>query len=482
MKQKSNHSSARRQRAQTRKRRARNARARTTRIQRQEQRRAQKAARDISQRAFAKVLESEEVRKLVGELMPEYRDRVFPPLTTLAMFLKQVLSADRSCINALEEAVASGLVPDDASESTGPYCDARARLPVELIQRLCQLFAQEMSRLAPEAWKWRDREVKAVDGTTVLMEDTEPNRMQYPQHGNQKTGAGFPIARLVAVISITTGAVTGVAMGAYKGKCTGEHALFRELHQCFSKGDVMVADAYYCSYFLIAALLAMGVDFVFERHGARKTNFNRGVKLGTRDHLVKWERPRRPDWMTEEEYAACPEELTVREVKVRGKILVTSFVKPRKVPKKEVGTLFEQRWHIEVDLRNIKTTLGMEKLSCKSPEMCAKEIRVYMLAYNTIRLLMAEAALMAGLRPRQLSFSHTVKVWLAWAYRGRRLSERRMNIIFRRISRVRVGNRPGRIEPRAVKQRPKTMPRLTTTRAVARRRIRRHGHPKKLVA
>ena len=482
MKQKSTRSSARRQRAQTRKQRARNARARTTRIQRQEQRKAQKAARDISQQAFAKVLESAEVRKLVGELMPEYRDRLFPPLTTLAMFLKQVLSADRSCSNALEEAVASGLIPDDASDSTGPYCDARARLAVELVRRLCQLFAQEMSRLAPAHWKWRGREVKAADGSTVLMEDTEPNRKIYPQHGNQKQGAGFPIARLVAVTSITTGAVLGVAMGAYKGKCTGEHALFRELHQCFSKGDVMVADAYYCSYFLIAALQAMGVDFVFERHGARKTNFNKGVKLGTRDHLVRWQRPQRPDWMTEEQYAACPEELPVRELKVRGKILITSFLNPREVPKKEVGALFEQRWHIEVDLRNIKTTLGMEKLSCKSPEMCEKEAYVYMLAYNTIRLLMAEAALRVGLLPRQLSFSHAVQVWLAWAYRGRRLHERRMNIIFRRIARVRVGNRPGRIEPRAVKQRPKTMPRLTTTRAQARRHIRSHGHAKKLVA
>jgi Transposase DDE domain len=314
------------------------------------------------------------------------------------------------------------------------------------------------------------------------MEDTPENRERFPQHGNQKEGVGFPIARLVAILSHATGAVLGIAMAPYSGKGTGEHALFRELHGCLSKGDVLVADAYYCSYFLIAALQVLGVDFVFEQHGARKTKFRNGVRLGKRDHISILHKPTRPAWMTEEEYASYPAEISVREVKVRGKVLVTSFLSSKEVHKDELGRLFEQRWHVEVDLRNIKTTLGMEMLACRSPGMCEKEVWVYMLAYNTIRLLMAESALRAGAIPRQLSFKHAVQVWLAWAYRGTPLNTEAIDIMCRRIARVRVGKRSGRVEPRAIKRRPKAFVRLTTTREQARRQIRRRGHVKKLVA
>jgi len=165
----------------------------------------------------------------------------------------------------------------------------------------------------------------------------------------------------------------------------------------------MLADSYYCSYFLIADLRARGVDVVFEQHGARKTDFRRGKKLGTRDHVVTWRKPVRPEWMTREQYHSYPAELTLRETKVRKKVLVTSFLNPREVCKRELGRLFVQRWNVELDLRHIKTTLGMETFSCKTPEMCKKEMWVYMLAYNLIRLLMVQAATHAGVLPRQLS-------------------------------------------------------------------------------
>ena len=218
------------------------------------------------------------------------------------------------------------------------------------------------------------------------MPDTAENQAQFPQHDQQESGAGFPIARLVGVISLANGALLDLAMGPYKGKGTGEYGLFRELLECFVEGDVMVADSYYSSYFLIAALLARGVDFVFEQHGARNTDFRAAEKLGGRDHVVKWSRPKvRPQWMTVEEYESYPQELTVRETKIRKKVLVTSFLEPRAVCKGDLGKLFLQRWNAELDLRNIKETPGMGRLSCKTPQMCEKEIGVYMLAYNLIR-------------------------------------------------------------------------------------------------
>jgi len=246
----------------------------------------------------------------------------------------------------------------------------------------------------------------------------------------------------------------------------------------------MLADSYYCSYFLIADLLARGVDVVFEQHGARKTDFRTGEKLGTRDHVVQWRKPAvKPEWMTAEEYAGYPDALTLRETKVGKKVLVTSFLNPRKVCKQALSRLFLQRWHVEVDLRHIKTTLGMEALSCKTPTMCEKEVWVYMLAYNLIRSLMAQAAEHAGVLPRQLSFKHTLQVWIAWSQRQFLCGTPEDTVgLFRLIAQIRVGNRPGRVEPRLIKRRPKPFPRLQTTREKAREYIRQYGHPKRLAA
>ncbi len=298
------------------------------------------------------------------------------------------LSADGSCQNAVNEAVVRqllrGLEPGGAN--TGSYRDARKHLPRELVQELARSIATLLGTSSPAPWMRRGRHVKLVDGTTILMPDTAENQACYPQHGNQQSGAGVPIARLVVVISLAHGAVLEVAMGPYKGKGTGEHALFRELLKCFAAGDIMAADSYYCSYFLVAAPMAMGVDFVFEQHGARDTDFRMGEKLGRRDHVVKRARPARPQWMGLEEYDSFPPELTVRETKVGKKVLVTSFLNLREVCKREVGSLFVRRSNVELDLRNVKATLGMATLSCKTPEMCEKGMWVYVLASNVIRL------------------------------------------------------------------------------------------------
>ena len=435
---------------------------------------------------FFNLITGPELLETLEGLMPEYRERKFPPTVTLAMFLGQVLRADSSCQNAVNEAIVNQLLSGASavSANTGGYCLARQRLPVEMVRALARQSGMLMNQHTPPEWLWRGRHVKLTDGTTTLMPDTQQNQARFPQHGRQEEGAGFPIARLVCVMSLANGAVLDMAVGPYKGKGTGEHGLFRELLGCFASGDVMVADSYYCSYFLIAELQTRGVDVVFEQHGARHTDFRTGEKLGARDHVVTWNKPKlRPAWMTPQEYAAFPAELMLREMKVRKKVLVTSFLSPREVCKREIGQLFLRRWNVELDLRNIKSTLGMERLTCKTPEMCEKELCIYVLAYNLIRLLMAQAAVRAGVLPRQLSFKHTVQVWVAWSQR-QFLSDSSEDTaaLFRLIAHIRVGNRPGRMEPRLVKTRPKPFGRLQTTRRRARANIRKYGHPKKLTA
>ena len=284
------------------------------------------------------------------------------------------------------------------------------------------------------------------------------------------------LARLVMVICLATGVALDAAIGPHRGKGSGELGLVRRLLEGFTAGDVMLADALYCNYFLIAALVAQGVDVLFEQNGSRITDFRRGQSLGQRDHLVRWPKPAsRPEWMTPEQYAQAPEEITLREVKVGPQVLVTTLHDHRRVSKSDLSGLYASRWNVELDLRNLKTTTGMDVLSCQTPQMNEKQLWVHLLAYNVIRLLMAQAACNAELDPRSLSFKHTVQLWTEWMARGLCSVNDRQRL-FTLIAQCKVGHRPGRIEPRMRKRRPKPYPWLKVPRAQARRDVQRNGH------
>jgi hypothetical protein len=416
-----------------------------------------------------------ELIEITEALLPEYRERLYPPTVTLSMYVKQVLEEDGSCQRAVNhwaaQRVAEGL--SAVSASTGAYCKARQRLPLEMVKALVEQTGRVLSERAEGTWNWRGRKVKLVDGTSVSMLDTPENQTEFPQSSSQAEGLGFPLARLVAVLCLSTGAVLGAQIGPFKGKGTGEVDLFRSLLEKFSAGEVMLADALFCNYFLIATLQQADVDVLFEQHGARITDFRRGQRLGERDHVVHWPKPQRPKWMTPEQYGRFPDQITVRESKVHGRVLVTTMLDAREIPKGELGELYQRRWNVELDLRNIKTTLGMDVLNCRTPEMNRKQLWVHLLAYNLIRLLMVEAARSAAIHPRQLSFKHTVQILTAWLSKGLfDQTDQGKSAILRLIAQRKVGNRPKRIEPRARKRRPKPFPLLNTTRSQARERIR----------
>jgi len=285
------------------------------------------------------------------------------------------------------------------------------------------------------------------------------------------------------MICLGSGAVLDAAIGGYRGKGADEQTLLRTLLASLAAGDLLLGDAYYASYFLFCALRERGVEAVFEQLGARRrsTDFRRGVHVGTRDHLIELRKPKRkPDWMTPEQYAQAPASLTVRELTAGGKILVTTLLCSKETPKAALKALYRERWHVELDLRHIKTTLGMETLSCKTPAMAQKEIWVYLLAYNLIRLLMAQAAVLSACGPRTLSFKHTLQLWMAWDHHQDHHRGDKLGRLFVLMAEQRIGNRPGRIEPRALKRRPKPFPLLTQPRAIAREEVRKNGHPRKV--
>jgi hypothetical protein len=287
-----------------------------------DQRRKRIARRSGSAQAveFFNVLTSEELLQTTEAVLPEHRERLYPPTVTLSMFMRQTLEADGSCQKAVNgwaaQRAADGL--RGCSVRTGGYCRARQRLPLAMVSALARHTGRLLSQKAPARWLWRGRAVKLVDGTGLSMPDTPENQAVYPQPSSQARGVGFPLARLVVVICLATGAALDAAMGAYQGKGSGELGLVRQVLGSLRAGDVMLADALYCNYFLIATLMAAGVDVLFEQNGARITDFRRGQSLGARDHIVRWPKPAgRPQWMTPEQYAQAPAELVLRECKAR---------------------------------------------------------------------------------------------------------------------------------------------------------------------
>ena len=421
----------------------------------------------------------------VKELEPSHRDRLFPPTETLSMFLAQSLSADGSCQQAVNGAmvqrVVNGLEP--GRSDTGGYCRARIRLPKAMVSTLALEVGQIVAAGGPSWWHWRGRRVRLVDGATVTLPDTEKNQEKYPQPGSQKAGLGFPQCRLVALLCLGSGALLNAATGACQGKGSDEQTLLRSILGTLDADDILLGDAFYPTYFLLCKLAHSGIDGLFEQYGARKrsTDFSKGEKLGARDHLILINKPKKkPDWMAQAEYDKTPSTLKVREFKAGGKIMVTTFLCPRETPTAMLKVLYRSRWNVELDIRNIKTTMGMETLRCKTPEMAMKELWVYLLAYNLIRLLMAQASLLADQIPRQLSFKHAVQIWNAWQQRsGDTTDAVAINALLNLIAEQRVGLRPGRIEPRAIKRRPKPFPLLTKPRRAARKEVRENGHPKK---
>lgn len=431
---------------------------------------------------FFNLLTSDALLATTESLLPEHRERLFPPTETLSMFLAQIVSADGSCQHVVNQSALKrllGALPT-CSTHTGGYCRARQRLPLAMIAQLTRHLGETASTAIPDAWAWQGRRVVLIDGTTASMPDTVANQAVYPQQGGQLPGLGFPICRIVGMTSLANGCVLNAAIGPFKGKGGDERALLRQIQDTLQPGDIAVADALYTTYFFIATMQRRGVDLVMEQHGARRrsTDFRCGQRIGSRDHWITIDKPKaKPEWMSEEQYALAPASITLREFRVGGKTLVTT-IPPKEATKARLHALYQSRWQVELDIRYIKDTMGMDILRCKTPVMVEKEIWTHLLAYNLIRLLMAQSALLADVVPRELSFKHCLQLWSHWI--SQHGSADLYPDLFALMAQQRVGRRPGRVEPRAVKRRPKAYPLLTEPRPAARQRVLDFGHPRKV--
>lgn len=438
---------------------------------------------------FRHVLSEEKVQAALDRAGVTFRDRIYNPMVTLWAWLSQVISKEKaSCEDAVTRVIADRVAhkqkaccPDNSS-----YCTARGRLPKEVIIDLTHQAGQELHREAWPDWLWKLRRVVIADGSTATMADTAVNQAEYPQSRNQKAGLGFPILRFVVLLSLSVGTVLECAIGQCRGKKTGEQSLFRRMWDALEPGEIVLADRLYDSYRDIALLRERGIDVVFGKKQSRSCDFRRGRKLGHGDHVVTWQKPKYDASRHESkaEWEALPAEMEIREVqttvrrkgyRTRKVMIVTTLLDGAVYSAKELTDLFAERWHIELDLRSIKRSLGMHHLTSKSPEMVRKELWMHLLAYNLIRVRMAQAAALHGPTPRRLSFTAAKGLMDSFApHLSTNVGQEHRRIeaeLLRAIARCCIPKRPGRKEPRAVKKRVQKYSYLTKPRIQARKQL-----------
>jgi hypothetical protein len=363
------------------------------------------------------------------------------------------------------------------SSSTGAYCQARARLPLQSLHNIQVHTAGELQRAVRSEQLWLGRHVKVVDGTGVSMPDTPENQAVWPQSRNQANGCGFPTAKLVGCFCLSSGALLDLAEG---NKHIHESRLFRKQYGLFNEGDVALTDRGFCSYSSIAELLAKGVDTVMRIHQARPTDFRKGKRLGTKDRLVTWDKPTyRPKEFTKRQWKALPESLTLRMLHIQidvpgfrteSIVIVTTLTDPIAYPAEDLAKLYLRRWSVELFFRDIKITLGMDVLRCRTPEMVRKEIALHVIAYNLVRGLMQQAAALYEVDLTRLSFKGSVDTLRQWtdtfnaSHSQPREQRRLFNQLLQIIAEDTVPYRPERSEPRVRKRRPKNYRLMTRPR------------------
>ena len=428
---------------------------------------------------FSDILTEASIRKVLNNHGVKFRDRVYSPVTTIWGFLSQVLSEDHSCRDTVSRIIAHRASNGETvcSPNTASYCNARSRILTDVLRTLATRTAEELRASIADQWKWNNRSVFIFDGSSVSMPDTPENQAVYPQPPSQRPGLGFPLARIGVLLSLATGACHNLAIAPYKGKGTGETNLFRQMYDTLKPGDVVLADALFDDYFIACELRQRDVDIVahaqYERTGSWIVESRPG------GDVVSWQRPQKPRGMTREQYRTYPEQLSMRQVTVDARdknnrakqFKVVTTIIDVSIDGQQIGSLYERRWDGEVDIRTIKCTMQMDILRCKKPDMVHKEIWTHLLAYNLLRTVMAVAASENGIEPRNVSFKGAKQALTAFAPKieAARPEDRAQLIdaMLTSIAYHRVGNRPGRWEPRARKRRQKPATRLTQPRHIA---------------
>jgi hypothetical protein len=408
-----------------------------------------------------------------------WRSCLLDPVALIHLFLNQILHGN-TAINHLIRI--SGLC-----FTASAYCQGRSRLPLAVFRELLRRVADRIKPVIDDSGKWHGRRVFVADGSSFSMPDVPELHEHFGQPSVQRPGCGFPVAHLLALFHVGTGMLIEVLTAPL---CTHDISGVARIHPRLRAGDVLLGDRGFCSFAHLALLAARGAHGVFRIHqrqivdfaphraharpgrktapkGLPRSRWLRG--LGLTDQVVAWLKPEeRPDWMTAEQYASLPEELIVRELRyrtgragfrVRQVTLVTTLVDGELYPLEELAELYRKRWEVEGNLKNLKTTMNMDILRCETVAGVSKELLMFALVYNLVRLVMLEASRRQGVAVDRISFVDALR-WLSEARPGVALPKLVVN-----------PDRADRVEPRVKKRRPKPYPLMTKPRSELRKAL-----------
>jgi Transposase DDE domain len=421
---------------------------------------------------------------------PNSRDRVFSLCLTLQCFLWQALNPGSACREVVRQVQALfkllGRGPVDQNDSA--YCQARQRLPKERLEQLLALSAATADKRSGGGGQINGRNVKVVDGSSAQAADTPANQKRYPQSAEQKPGCGFPVLKFLLLFSLNSGAVLNVVMGSLHNH---DLRLLRQLREELQEGDILLGDRVYGEYHTLATLPQRGVDLVARLHQKRRIDFRRAQPLARNDGLFVFHKSPMPSTlMSPAQWRRLPEQITVRIIRFTASIrgfrqrritLVTTLLDPELYPAEQLMALYARRWRLELCLRDLKTTLGMEQLRCKSPDMAEKELLIYLLAHNLIRCLMAEAIGRYEGKLECLSFKGSLDSLRQFSAamaraRSQKIRAELWSDLLLNLVRDQLPHRPNRLEPRALKRRPKNFGWLTKPRHIFKECCHRNRH------
>ncbi len=413
----------------------------------------------LDQVRLTEIFSDDDVHQLCDELGIKFREREFTPAITLGLFVSQCLSRGDACSTVLtkfnRERKRRGQSP--CCEDASAYCKARAKLTVELIDRLGKRIVDLLRGKAPTQWKWHGLNVYLVDGLVFRAPDTQANQEVYPQPSTQKEGLGFPQVRCVVTTCLATGCIVNYNTAAMKGKLTGEVSFFREKHGDFVAGDIVVADSNFESFYDSVLLNRRGVELVCGIQGCRNSPFE-GVCEVLDEKTITLKKPKNnKNRFTPEQWQQLPESIQYRCIRYRltGRTeeltIVTTLVDSKRFSADEIAELYGLRWDVETDIACWKTTMGFCDLRCHTLENLDREIAVGVLAYNLVRSLTNDAAAVLEIHPREVSFSRSRDAWIYFSDELE-TSDDLMWIVLSATSRL-VRDRPGREEPRELKRR-----------------------------
>lgn len=406
-----------------------------------------------------------------------WRNRLLDPVTTVYLFLLQVLHGNTAC----QHVVHFGRW----SFSDTAYCQARKRLPLRVYHRLLEQVADTARRTTEASSRWFGHRLWVVDGSSFSMPDEPKLQAQFGQPSGQLPGCGFPVAKWLALFDVATGMLLRSSTAPLRSH---EMSRCAEISDGLEPGDVVLGDRGFCSYAHLAVLVQRSLHAVFRIHQKQIIDFTPGrpqamrgpcknsaarpysrwiLAQGDWDQIVVWFKPKqKPVWMTDQEYAALAEEIQVRELRYRVDTpgfrvseitLVTTLRDARNYPAESLADMYFRRWIVEVNFKHIKDTMRMDILRCKTVEGVLKELAMFSLVYNLVRSVMVESGRVQEVAPERISLIDTIR-WLIGTEGGNDVSILTINRL-----------RPGRVEPRVVKRRPKQYMRMTKPRSELRK-------------